>query len=107
MELKSEIAFSFYLNQFSVGIFDSDKLDANAVLLSQIVFNTDPYLNYESTNNSYVNNILEIFNLAEEIKFYPCDEVPGTKLSNFKERGLWMHYSEDEDKSKFINVMKW
>ena len=48
-----------------------------------------------------------LMNLAEEIKFYPCDEVPGTKLSNFKERGLWMHYSEDEDKSKFINVMKY
>ena len=77
MELKSEIAFSFYLNQFSVGIFDSDKLDANAVLLSQIVFNTDPYLNYESTNNSYVDNILEIFN---QIKTKDLLEIYSKKI---------------------------
>ena len=56
--------------------------------------------------NKYCDASPSLMNLAEEIKFYPCDEVPGTKLSELKERGLWMHYSEDDDKSKFINVMK-
>ena len=94
MELKSEIAFSFYLNQFSVGIFDSDKLDANAVLLSQIVFNTDPYLNYESTNNSYVNNILEIFN---QIKTKDLLEIYSKKIINSDNFGEIMDSEREAD----------
>ena len=95
MELKSEIAFSFYLNEFSLGNFDSDKLDANAVLLSQIVFNTDPYLNYEfSTNNSYVDNILEIFN---QIKTKDLLEIYSKKIINSDNFGEIMDSEKKTD----------
>ena len=95
MELKSEIAFSFYLNEFSLGNFDSDKLDANAVLLSQIVFNTDPHLNYEfSANNSYVDNILEIFN---QIKTKDLLEIYSKKIINSDNFGEIMDSEKKAD----------
>ena len=95
MELKSEIAFSFYLNQFSVGNFDSDKLDANAVLLNQIVFNTDPYLNYEfSTNNSYVDNILKILN---QIKTKDLLEIYSKRIINSYNFGEIMESEKEVD----------
>ncbi len=86
MNLKSEIAFSFYLERFSMVLNDSDKLSANKTLLDQIVLVTNPVLNFESDpSSSYVNFILEIF---DQIKTQTALETYSRKIinsENFKE----------------------
>lgn len=95
MELKSEIAFSYYLGEFSFVFHDSVKLNANQILLDKISLNTNPSLIYENEPDfTFINYILEIF---YQIKTIDLLEIYSNKIINDKNFQEIMDSEKDAD----------